>query len=96
MAIDLTLYQMVMFAAIGALGGITRELVTHPQWKDWQNNYAKILYQLGSAAIIGAFIGILIDNTLIMAGLSGYAGSDALEELMKNKGISSGNRKNEF
>jgi len=33
MAIDLTLYQMATFAAIGALGGITRELAPTPPGK---------------------------------------------------------------
>jgi len=43
------------------------------------------LYQMATFAAIGAFIGIMVDNTLITAGLSGYTGSDTLEKLVENK-----------
>lgn len=87
MAIELTLTELAAFGGIGALGGVARELVTHPRWQDWKQDYQKFAYQIGSAAVIGGFVGIMVDTSIVISGLAGYAGSDALEELMKEKGV---------
>ena len=85
MPISLTFQEVIAFFLIGGLGGVSRELVTHPHITDWKNSWKRFCYQIGSALIIGGFIGILVDNTLIISGLAGYSGSDVLEELIKKK-----------
>lgn len=79
---------MLEFFGIGAVGGIVRELVSHarepPKNKqEWIN----IVWSLVSAAIIGGFVGLLVDQTLVLAGTAGYLGSDAIDNLIALKRV---------
>ena len=76
----------VLFAIIGALGGLLRAIVglkkAHLQKRKFVPGYF-IITVLGAAAI-GAILGSVIGMNKAVALFAGYAGTDLLENLAKS------------
>lgn len=78
--------ETIIFALIGAGGGLTRALIgvrkSILQKRKFVLSY--FLATLIIASVIGAIIGAVVGENKLLALAAGYAGSDALEGLAKS------------
>lgn len=79
---NLTLSELITVAAAGAFGSLVKDVLTDnciqiPEIKD------KKLY-LGAlgGAIVGAFVGIVVDGTFLTALMAGYTGTSIVTKLV--------------
>ena len=76
------------FLLFGALGGLARAFVGIA--KHFKNNgeegelsWKKILLSIVGSGVVGAVVGLLVDQNPVTACASGYAGIDVIEALVK-------------
>jgi len=82
------MWEIVIFAIAGALGGLVRQVITGEGILPLPKvSEGKLDLGFTSALIIGAFAGWLAPYSLgvdsVIAGLAGYAGQDAIENILE-------------
>lgn len=89
MEITLSIPHIVPFLLAGGVGGLIRGLIgfrkarmTNPQEKI---SWPMVLFDFCFAMILGAILGIFINNDWRTSFLAGYGGFDLLESLFKIK-----------
>lgn len=78
--------ETMLFALIGAGGGLIRALVGARKAILQKRKFilSYFLFTIISAAIIGGIIGAVVGSNKILALAAGYAGTDLLEGLAKS------------
>jgi len=82
------MWEIIFFAVAGAAGGLVRQIVTGEGVLPLPKKYeGKLDLGFVSALIIGAFAGWIAPYSLgvdsVIAGLAGYAGQDAIENILE-------------
>jgi len=90
----LPLYEVVLFAVLGGVGGLIRAIITGkglimlPKVEE-KNRHRFLNLGVLAPIIIGAFAGWLAPHSLgvdsVIAGLAGYVGADFIENLVETK-----------
>ena len=79
--------EIVGFLVAGAFGSLAKDIVSDgslrlPHIKDGQ----LVLGFIGGM-VVGAFVGYVVDNSLLMAVLSGYVGTSAIQHLLPSNSV---------
>ncbi len=77
-------YSLILLAA-GAFGALVREILREGGLELPKKIDGKLALGFIGSAIVGGFVGYLIDGSIVTAALAGYTGISAIENLLLKK-----------
>lgn len=77
--------NVIWLFVVGAIGALVKDIVTDNKIQLPKKTNSEILLGTLGAMIIGGFVGWAVDQSLLVAGLSGFVGITAIEHLLPKR-----------
>jgi len=77
--------ELILYALAGAIGALVKDIIENNKIQLPKKTNSEILLGTVGGMLIGAFVGYVIDKSILSAALSGFVGISAIEKLLPRK-----------